>query len=112
MDLIKDLWHGDVPLVKTYWLFGVAVGILLNVTFIYIEYQPAAFASAFGQVLVLGLAMFVFIYSAFICVAIWRSANKYQGLQRYAILAKIAVIFGVMGMIKTLLEIFGPAPPA
>jgi len=111
MDLIKDLWRGDVPLVKTYWLFGVAVGILFNVAFIYIEYQPAAFASAFGQVFVLGLAVFVFVYSAFICVAIWRSANKYQGLQRYTVLAKISVIFGVMGIIKTLLEIFGSTPP-
>src|SRR6267142_4194004 len=101
MELIKALWRGDVPLVKTYWLFGVAVGLLVNVAFIYIEYQPAAFASAVGHVSVLGLAIFVFIYSAFISVAVWRSANKYQGLQTYVVLAKFAVISGVMGMIRT-----------
>ena len=29
VDLIRDLWRGDVPLVKTYWLFGVVAGIFL-----------------------------------------------------------------------------------
>ena len=112
MELIKDLWRGDVPLVKTYWLFGVVVGILLNFSFTYIEYRPAVFASFLGMVFVLGLVAFAFIYSAFICVAIWRSADKYPGARRNVILAKIAVVLGVMAIIQALLEVFGPTPPA
>lgn len=112
MDLIRDLWRGDVPLVKTYWLFGVLPGIFFNFAFAYIEYQSSVFPTVLGLIFVLGLVVFVFTYSVFISLAIWRSANKYQGLQRYAILAKVAVILGVMGLIKALLEILSVVPPA
>ena len=112
MALIRDLWRGDLTLVKTYWLFGVVGGIFFHIAFTYIEYQSAVFSTGFGPAFVFGLVIFFFTYSAFILVAIWRSANKYQGLQRYAILAKVGVILGVMALIKTMLAIFGVVPPA
>ena len=112
MDLIRNLWRGDVPLVKTYWLFGVVAGIFFNIVFAYIEYQSAVFSTGLGPIFVLGLVVFVFTYTVFIFFATWRSANKYQGLQRYAILAKVSIIFGVMALIKAVLEIFGVVPPA
>ena len=40
------------------------------------------------------LIVFSIIYGPFILIAIWRSANKYQGMQRVSILAKIMVIIG------------------
>ena len=70
MELIRDLWSGDVPLVKTYWLFGVVASIFINVAFTYIEYQDAAFALGVGPVFVLGIVIFFFIYAAFIFAAI------------------------------------------
>ena len=112
MDLIRDLWGGDVPLVKTYWLFGVVAGIFFNIAFAYIEYQSAVFSKGPGHIFLLGLVVFVFTYSVFISFAIWRSANKYQGLQRYAVLAKVAVILGMMALIRAMLEIFGVVPPS
>jgi hypothetical protein len=112
MNLIRNLWRGDIPLVKTYWLFGVIAGIFFNIVFAYIEYQSTVFSKGFGPMFVLGLVVFVFTYSVFISFAIWRSANKYQGIQRYVILAKIAVILGMMALIKAVLEIFGVVPPA
>ena len=107
LELIRYLWCGDIPLVKTYWLFGVVAGIMFNIAFTYIEYQGEIFTSGFADFFVLGLILFYFIYSGFICVAIWRSANKYQGLQRYAVLAKFAVILGVIALIKATMEMFG-----
>ena len=112
MDLILALWRGDVPLVRSYWLFGVVAGLFFNIAFMYIEYQNAVFSTGVGLIFVLALVVFVFTYSVLIFVAIWRSSNKYKGLQRYAILAKLAVILGVMALIKAVLEIFGVAPPA
>ena len=112
MGLIRDLWRGDVPLVKTYWLFGVVAGIFFRIAFAYIEYQGAVFSTALGAIFVLGLIVFVFAYSVFISFAIWKSANKYQGLQRYAILAKVAVILGVMMLVRGAMEIFGVVAPA
>jgi hypothetical protein len=46
----------------------------------------------------------------FINVAIWRSANKYQGPRRYAILAKIMVIVSWGALIKEALDIYNVAP--
>lgn len=112
MGLIRDLWRGDVPLVKTYWLFGVVAGIFFRITFSYIEYQGALFSTAPGAIFILAFIVFFFGYSVFISFAIWKSANKYQGLQRYAILAKVAVILGVMMLIKGAMEIFGVVEPA
>ncbi len=107
MALMKDLWHGDIPLVRTYWLFGVLPTIFFNMVFSYIQGQNAIVASRLAAVCFLGMVLIYYIYSGFIYVAIWRSANKYKGMARYAILAKVAVIFGVMALLKAALEIFG-----
>ncbi len=112
MDLIRDLWRGDVPLVKTYWLFGVVAGIFFNISFTYIEFQSAAFSAGLGAIFVFGFVVFYFAYTAFISFGIWRSANKYQGLQRYAIFAKFTVILGLISLIKLVLEMFGFIPPS
>ena len=107
MDLIRDLWHGEVPLVKTYWLFGVVAGIFFNIAFTYIEFQISALSTGI-LIFVLGLYSLSIIYFIFISVAIWRSANKYKGPQRFAILAKSSVIlgafFGGSVMIMSFLE--------
>ena len=112
MYLIQDLWRGDVPLMKTCYLFCGGVGILFRIAFAYIEYQSTLFSAGLGLVIALDLVVFAYTYSVFISFATWRSANNYQGLQRFAILAKIGVIFGVMTMIKEILQIFGILPPA
>jgi len=111
MQLIKDLWRGDISLVKTYWLFGVAPSVIFYLALTYVQHQGDILASGFGVLFVCGFVLFFFIiYSGFICIAIWRSANKYQGMKKYAILAKVAAIFGVMALIKAALEMFGIGP--
>ena len=107
MHLLKELWRGDVPLVKTYWLFGVGGNILFNFVYTYIDYQFGENVGLFVAILILGIIAFGFVYGIFISIAIWRSANKYQGLQRYSIFAKVSVILGVMMLIKAVLELFG-----
>jgi len=93
MDLIKKLWRGDVALSTTFWLFGVGVHVLLAITFSYLERQPDILTTEVGKTVYLLLALVAITYGPFILIAIWRSANKYQGLQRYAIAAKFMVIF-------------------
>ncbi|MCS5420555.1 MULTISPECIES: hypothetical protein [Psychrilyobacter] len=105
--LIRALWYGDIPLVITYWQFGVIANIFFNIIFAYIEHENIGFSTKVGFIFVFILNVFVFIYTVFICVAIWRSANKYEGLQRYAILAKISVLSGAVEVIGVVLEMFG-----
>ncbi|UUV18585.1 hypothetical protein NRK67_15025 [Fusobacteria bacterium ZRK30] len=106
-NLIRTLWYGDVPLVITYWQFGVIANIFFNIIFAYIGHKNIGFYTKVGFIFVLILNIFVFIYTIFICVAIWRSANKYEGLKRYAVLAKISVLSGVAEVIRVIFEMFG-----
>src|SRR5262249_47567481 len=97
MKLIKDLWRGDVPLVSTYWGYGVGVGLGIQVSFFVIAiaalHHAAAFAAAVIGVVVVGLGHHVFMLGA-----IWRSASKYTGRPIWRILAKTAVVLGVLSI--------------
>jgi len=105
MDLIKDLWRGDVPLSRTFWVFGFGVNLLLTIAFLYLNPQPDLLTTTIGAIFYLLLLLFSLVYGPFILIGIWRSANKYQGLQRNAIAAKIMVIIGWSRYFQSLAEI-------
>ena len=102
MELIKHLWHGDIPLSKTFWLFGVCVSVQFKMIFLYSAIQPQMFSTMIGQVFVWCLIIFDAIYSPFIFISIWRSGNKYKGLAPYAMLVKVMVVFGWAGYVREL----------
>ena len=105
MDLIKELWRGDVPLSRAFWLFGFGINLLLTIAFLYLIFQPDLLTTKIGVIFYLLLLLFYIIYGPFILIGIWRSANKYQGLQRYPIAAKIMVIIGWGRYFQSLAEI-------
>ncbi len=109
-NLVLDLWRGDVPLVKTYWLFGVVVGICFAITFAFIEYQSEGLSEGFGPLFIIGLIVLYFVYVAFINVAIWRSSNKYKGPKQWAILAKVMVIVSWSALVREAWEIYSVVP--
>ena len=99
MGLIRELWRGNVPLSRTFWGFLVGVILLLEAPKVTLAVDPviSSYARFHPDILttVSGVIFWILLfYWPFILIAIWRSANKYQGLQRYAILAKIFVIVG------------------
>jgi len=106
MDLIKNLWRGDVPLREAFWIFGSSVGFLLNISLLYLGSHEEIVTAVPGAFLILLLAIVLYIYSPFILIGIWRSANKYQGLKRYAIAAKIAVILGWANYVRSFEDFF------
>lgn len=89
--LVKRLWTGQVSLPKTYWLAGVLVNLVLSVIMFGVigatEGDPAAVIASFGVVM---------LYQIFIFVAIWRSAGFYQGPKVWAILARVAIVLGMI----------------
>ena len=108
--LIGDLWRGDIPLVKTYWLFGVLIGICFAMVFFFIEYLTTGLSEGFGPVFILGMMLLYFIYTGFINIAIWRSASKYRGPRRWSILAKIMVLVSWAALIHEAWQIYTIAP--
>lgn len=106
MDVVRALWHGDIPLAKTYWLYGFLGNFLLSIPLIILgEYPlpPSSLSTAF----VVTYTLFTFVYGLLMCVAIWRSASKYTGYYAWAGLAKLAVILGVVRMMDNFRQFIG-----
>lgn len=101
MNLIRALWRGNIPLAKTYWLYGFLVLLLLNLPLIIIETYPPN-PSTLATVLVGANTLIILIYCVFILVAVWRSASNYTGYKYWAGLAKFWVI---MVLLRTAADI-------
>ena len=108
--LVEDLWHGDVPLVLTYWVYGFVVGIAFAMAFFAIDYFITGLDEGFGPMFILGLMLVYFVYTAFINIAIWRSASKYRGRKLWAVLAKIMVLVSWAALIREAWQIYSIAP--
>ena len=100
MMFLKMLWRGEIPLGRTYWVFGVLFFSLLTLPGYFIvpivsgsaNVEPSA-SIVFGR---MAYAIFVFAYTVFISVAIWRSAGRYEGPPIRAVLARIMVVVGLV----------------
>lgn len=91
------LFTGDIPLVVTYWVWGVLVGGLAFLSLAYIVDQNylRILTLPYGELL---LNLFDYTWVAvgiFMWVAIWRSAGKYQG-RFWGPVARLMVVVGVV----------------
>ena len=89
-------WNGQLSLPMSYWGVGVGIGILFSILVVII-------------IVMLGMhddAMWGFIipFQIYTVVGIWRSADRYKGPKFWAILAKIAVIIGILSNLMSLLS--------
>ena len=90
-----DFWNGKLSLPMSYWGVGIGIGILYG-------FVVGIFTISVG----LGEdAMWGFIipFQIYIIVGIWRSSNNYKGPKFWSVLAKIAVIFGILSNLSSLL---------
>lgn len=93
----SKLTQGDYGLPKTYWLFGV----LGNLLFIF----PVALAAAAESMPILVLVLIAsVVYSLAVAVGIWRASDKYLGPKVWAVLAKIAVLLGILRLFVELIS--------
>ena len=89
-------WNGDLSLPMSYWLVGVlfsaVVGFIIGIFVISTGLQPDA---------IFGFLIPWYIYTT---VGIWRSSDRYKGPKFWSILAKIAVVLGVLSAIGQLIS--------
>ena len=81
-------WNGDLSLPMSYWGVGVGIGLVFGLLI-------GVFTGATGMS---EDAMWGFLipFQIYTVVGIWRSADKYKGAKFWSILAKVAVIFGIV----------------
>jgi hypothetical protein len=89
---ISRLVKGDFGLAKTFWLFNVLVRVLVSFSFNVIAETNTL------ELLLLSMLAY-YCYQVPVMVGIWRAANKYAGLQLWAMLARIEVIFQAVGLV-------------
>ena len=98
---VNKLWRGDVPLVISYWVFGVIGGRILSIPTLIFENKGLFDKNSDQFYWEVDLAIFLYFllvitYTVFVYVGIWRSANNYNGEKVWAALAKVMIILGLI----------------
>ena len=97
---IEDFWHGNITLWKSYWLVGELINALVLIIIFNIELKffnnTHFFISlpliSFNQLHIVS-KFIIFIWTIFITVGIWRSAEKYNGKSIWTILTLIILSY-------------------
>ena len=89
-------WNGQLSLPMSYWGVGVGIGLI--------------YGFLVGM-LTLSLGMsddamwgFIIPFQIYTVVGIWRSSDRYKGPKFWAILAKIAIVIGIISNFASLLS--------
>lgn len=94
MNSLCRLWRGEIDLPDAFWNWAVFGGLAINVAssalflFLIMADRPI---SAF----IAGYALPV-PYNVIVSVGVWRSAERYDGERRWADLARIVTIIGMV----------------
>jgi len=87
---LGDLWNGRIPLAQAFWRYAVLYGIAVNIAAIGSVF--AALAAGAGTAVVLVLYFLPAPYWFVASLGVWRSADRYQGPQRWANAARAAAV--------------------
>ncbi len=88
--LINRLWAGQVPLGEAVWTYAVAYGFVINA--ISHGLLLALLVNDMGLVLVAVAFILPIPYNLLIVVAVWRSAERYEGPKKWADLALVGTV--------------------
>ncbi len=94
MKIFFRLWHGELALQNAFWNWAVFGGLVINIVttalflFLITADRPI---SAF----IVGYA-FPVPYNVIVLVGVWRSAERFTGERRWADLARIVTVIGMV----------------
>ena len=94
MNALRRLWRGDLPLPQAFWYWAVAGGIVVNLL-TSISFLVLIMHDLIVAALVVGYALSV-PYNFVVTVGVWRSAGRYEGERRWADLARIVTVAGML----------------
>ena len=92
--LIGRIWLGKLPLSVAFWNWAVLGGLIVNL----ITSATFLFLLASDQIIagIVGGYLFSLPYNFIVTVGVWRSADNYEGDRRWAELAKLVTIVGML----------------
>ncbi len=105
--LLLRLFRGEVPLIRTFWTFFLSLPLLGDLVFTYLIFPMLEVDSAVGTASIFMWAAFMLVYVGIMSVGVWRSASRYAGRPLWAMLAKLAAVFGAVGAVGYALMWYG-----
>ena len=88
-------WNGQLSLPMSYWGVGVGLGIAFGLIIgIFIGMMGMSEDTMWG---------FLIPFQIYTVVGIWRSADKHKGSKFWAVIAKIAVVLGIVTNLASML---------
>ena len=97
---IEDFWLGNITLWKSYWLVGELINALILIIILNIELKFFNNTHFFISLPIVSFnnlhfvsKLTIFVWTVFITVGIWRSAEKYNGKLIWTILTLIILSY-------------------
>ena len=98
--IVNDFWNGKIKLWKSYWLVGELLNGLVLLIIFNLEVYFFNTNSSLSQIPFLNFSnltilskIIIFLWTIFISVGIWRSAENYKGSIIWIILTFIIVAY-------------------
>ena len=96
---VSQLREGRFGLARTYWLYGMVFGNLAALIPYFFVLENQSLAAQLSIIaLVIGMAV--------VLLGIWNAASRYEGSKVWAVLAKIAAVFGWVNICAAALGVF------
>ena len=100
MNLLNELWNGKITLWKSYWLVGELLNALIIILVLNLDIILFGNAQYNQELLFINFNKFtiiskfiIIIWSIYITVGIWRSAENYKGSIIWIILTLIIISY-------------------
>lgn len=106
MELVVDIWKGNLPLWKVFWLYGLGGAVLFG--FVDQILGSGMKQGAASHLVALPVVAVMVSYFTIVFVGVWRSATSYAGKPVWAVLAKFVAVIKLMqvvGVVGTLMEL-------
>jgi hypothetical protein len=108
MNKIRMMWNGDIPLWKSFWIWGVLGSALLQAPLTYLSIvifseNQTQFAAIYYLFI-----FFMIAYYSLIIGGTWRSAGNYNGKVFIKYIARLFVIMWALNLYKFVMGVFLP----
>ena len=94
---LKKLKDGDFGLAKTFWIYNILIGAVIQFIFVGMDVIIESEESSASMLLmVVAISIIVVIYAIICLIGLWKAASKYTGPRVWPVLTKIWIVFAII----------------
>ena len=99
-NLIGSFWEGKVPLVQSFWVYGVGVNLIAGIPLFYATLNIDNLSEGASTFLLIYFIFYIAFY-VWVNVGIWKSATNYaKNKPTRGTVAKVVVVLSVLNSIS------------